>query len=107
MPVIQDLLRAVIEPLGIIIHYVLGAYVWVLIIRAVISWVSPDPYNPIVRALYSITEPVLSFLRRRFPLMAGSIDFSPMVAILIVWFLQMVLDRLFLSISNWLSYVAR
>jgi YggT family protein len=107
MPVIQDLLRAVIEPLGIIIHYVLGAYVWVLIIRAVISWVSPDPYNPIVRALYSITEPVLSFLRRKFPLMAGSIDFSPMVAILIVWFLQMVLDRLFLSIANWLSYVAR
>jgi YggT family protein len=107
MPVFQDLLRAVIEPLGIIVHYVLGAYVWVLIIRAVISWVSPDPYNPIVRALYSITEPVLSFLRRKFPLMAGSIDFSPMVAILLVWFLQMVLDRLFHSVSTWLSYVAR
>lgn len=103
----QDLLKAVLEPLGIIIHYVLGAYIWVLIIRAVLSWVNPDPYNPIVRALYSITEPVLSFLRRKFPLMAGSIDFSPMVAILVLWFLQMVFDRLFLSISTWLSFVAR
>lgn len=103
----QDLLKAVLEPLGIIIHYVLGAYIWVLVIRAVLSWVSPDPYNPIVRALYSITEPVLSFLRRKFPLMAGSIDFSPMVAILALWFLQMVFDRLFHSIAGWLSIAAR
>ncbi|OGP78795.1 MAG: hypothetical protein A2Z40_00030 [Deltaproteobacteria bacterium RBG_19FT_COMBO_60_16] len=107
MIVIQDLLRVILEPLGIILHYVLGAYIWVLIIRALLSWVSPDPYNPIVRGLYSITEPVLSFLRRKFPLMAGSVDFSPMVAILIIWFLQMVIDRLFHSISVWLSFVAR
>jgi YggT family protein len=107
MVIAQDLLKAVLEPLGIIIHYVLGAYIWVLIIRAVLSWVNPDPYNPIVRALYSITEPVLSFLRRKFPLMAGSIDFSPMVAILVLWFLQMVFDRLFHSIANWFSIAAR
>lgn len=107
MLVAQDLLKAVLEPLGIIIHYVLGAYIWVLVIRAVLSWVSPDPYNPIVRVLYSITEPVLSFLRRKFPLMAGSIDFSPMVAILVLWFLQMVFDRLFHSIAGWLSIAAR
>ena len=107
MIVIQDLLRVILEPLGVILHYVLGAYIWVLIIRALLSWVSPDPYNPIVRGLYSITEPVLSFLRRKFPLMAGSVDFSPMVAILIIWFLQMVIDRLFHSISVWLSFVAR
>jgi YggT family protein len=106
MIVLQDLLRAVLEPVGIILHYALGAYIWVLIIRALLSWVSPDPYNPIVRGLYSITEPFLSFLRRKFPLMAGSIDFSPMVAVLIVWFLQMVVDRLFHSFSNWLSLVA-
>jgi YggT family protein len=107
MVVLQDLLRAFLEPVGIILHYVLGAYIWILIIRALLSWVSPDPYNPIVRGLYSITEPVLSFLRRKFPLMAGSIDFSPMVAVLIAWFLQMVLDRLFHSVSTWLSFVAR
>lgn len=67
----------------------LSAYMWILIIRAVLSWVSPDPYNPIVRALYSITDPVLSWLRRRFPLMAGSIDFSPMVAIIAIYFIRL------------------
>ncbi len=71
-----------------ILDVVLSAYMWILIIRAVLSWVSPDPYNPIVRALYSITDPVLSWLRRQFPMMAGNIDFSPMVAILAIYFLR-------------------
>ncbi len=71
----------------------LSVYMWIFIIRAVLSWVSPDPYNPIVRALCSVTDPVLSWLRRRFPLMAGSIDFSPMVAILVLLFLQYFLVR--------------
>ena len=76
-----------------ILDIALSAYMWIFVIRAVLSWVSPDPYNPIVRALYAITEPVLSFLRRRLPVMAGSIDFSPMVAILIILFLQYFLVR--------------
>ncbi|MGE5190060.1 MAG: YggT family protein [Gemmatimonadota bacterium] len=76
-----------------ILDIALSAYMWILIVRAVLSWVNPDPYNPIVRALYSITEPVLSYLRRRLPLMAGSIDFSPLVAILIILFLQYFVVR--------------
>ncbi len=71
-----------------ILDVVLSLYMWVLVIRAVLSWVNPDPYNPIVRTLYALTEPLLSRLRRRFPLMAGSIDFSPMVVILAILFLQ-------------------
>lgn len=74
----------------------LSAYMWIVIIRAVLSWVNPDPYNPIVRALYSITDPVLSWLRRRFPLMAGSIDFSPLVVILAIYFFRLfVVQTLF------------
>lgn len=84
MFVAKNLLMAVARILDI----ALSVYMWILIIRAVLSWVSPDPYNPIVRALYSVTEPVLSFLRRRIPVMAGSIDFSPMVAILVLLFLR-------------------
>ncbi len=82
-----------------ILDIALWAYMWILIIRALLSWVSPDPYNPIVRGLYSITEPVLSFLRRRLPLMAGSIDFSPIVAILVILFLQMFLVRTLIDLS--------
>ena len=65
--------RNLLTALATVIDYALWAYMWAFIIRAVLSWVSPDPYNPIVRALYSVTEPVLSFLRRKLPLFAGSI----------------------------------
>ncbi|MBE0604541.1 MAG: YggT family protein, partial [Deltaproteobacteria bacterium] len=65
--------RNLIVALATIVDYVLWAYMWVFIIRAVLSWVSPDPYNPIVRAIYALTEPVLSPLRRKLPLYAGSI----------------------------------
>jgi len=58
-------------------------YVYVLIIRAIISWFSPDPYNPLYRALISITEPVLDPFRRVLPSVAG-MDLSPIVVILII-----------------------
>jgi len=85
MFVAQNLLFAVAKLLDI----ALSVYMWILIIRVILSWVNPDPYNPIVRALYSVTDPVLSWLRRRFPLMAGTIDFSPMVVILAIYFIRL------------------
>ena len=85
--------RNFIEAIATIVNYILLAYMWVFIIRAVLSWVSPDPYNPIVRAIYAITEPVLSPLRRKLPLYAGSIDFSVAVAVLIIIFLQRFVVR--------------
>ncbi len=77
--------------LAYIIHKVLWLYMWIIIIRAVISWVNPDPYNPIVRFLYSVTDPVLLALRRRLPLFYGGIDFSPIIVILVIMFLQQFL----------------
>jgi YggT family protein len=71
-----------------VIDYVLMIYMWIIIARAVISWVNPDPYNPIVRFLYSITDPVLLAIRRRLPLSFGGIDFSPVIVILAIFFLQ-------------------
>ena len=99
MFVAKNLLFAVAKILDI----ALSAYMWILIFRAVLSWVNPDPYNPIVRALYSITDPVLSWLRRRFPLMAGSIDFSPIVAILAILFLQYFLVRTLFDLAMRMS----
>ena len=61
---------------------------FIIIARAVISWVSPDPYNPIVRFLYNATEPLLYRVRRALPLSAGGIDLSPMVVILAIIFLR-------------------
>jgi len=66
----------------------LWAYVWIIIARALISWVSPDPFNPIVRFLYRATEPVLRPIRRRLPTFAMGLDLSPMIVILVIYFLQ-------------------
>jgi YggT family protein len=57
------------------------------IARAVLSWVSPDPYNPIVRFVHNVTEPVLYPLRRRLPFLGG-IDFSPMIVLMAIVFLR-------------------
>ena len=66
----------------------LSVYMYIVIARAIISWVNPDPYNPIVRFLNSVTEPVLFRLRKRLPLFFGGMDFSPIVVILAIIFIQ-------------------
>jgi YggT family protein len=71
-----------------LIDFVLTAYMWIIIGRAVVSWVNADPYNPIVRILYEATEPLLGRIRRVLPMSMGGIDFSPMVLIMIIMFLQ-------------------
>ena len=76
-----------LEALAQILSIGLEIYFWILIIRALISWVNPDPYNPIVRFLYQATEPVLARIRRVLPIMGG-IDFSPLVAILGIMFIK-------------------
>jgi YggT family protein len=65
-----------------LVDFVLAAYMWIIIGRAILSWVNPDPYNPIVRFLHEVTEPLLSRIRRVIPAFAGGIDFSPMILIL-------------------------
>ena len=77
-----------IRALAIVIDNVLFIYMWIIIIRAVLSWVSPDPYNPIVRIIHNITEPVLYQIRRRLPVSFGGIDLSPVIVLLIIIFLQ-------------------
>jgi YggT family protein len=73
---------------GKVVDIALTLYMWVIIVRALISWVNPDPYNPIVRFLHSITDPFLFWIRRvlRLPYMA--IDISPLIAILLILFLK-------------------
>jgi YggT family protein len=74
----------------------LSLYMYIIIARAIISWVNPDPYNPIVRFLNSVTEPVLFRIRRRLPLFFGGMDFSPIIVILaIIFFQSFVVQSLF------------
>ncbi len=71
-----------------ILDWVLEIYMWVVIIAALVSWVNPDPYNPIVRFLYSVTEPALRPFRRMIGYRLGPIDISPIIVILVIIFIQ-------------------
>ena len=71
-----------------VIGTVLTLYMYVIIANAVLSWVNPDPYNPIVRFIHNVTEPVLYPIRRKLPVSYGGIDFSPIVVILAIIFLN-------------------
>ena len=71
-----------------IFDILLTAYMWVVIISALISWVHPDPYNPIVRFLHAVTEPVFRPIRRTIGFRLGIIDISPMVVILAILFVK-------------------
>ena len=65
-----------------VLHLAVQIYVWIIIIRALISWVSPDPFNPIVRFLYQVTEPVLRPVRRSLPTYQIGLDLSPLLVII-------------------------
>lgn len=89
MFVLANLLNAI----ALLLHYVLTLYMWIVIARAVISWVNPDPYNPIVRFLHAATDPVLVRIQRTVPLFFGGFDFSPIVVFLLISFLDSFLVR--------------
>lgn len=71
-----------------VLDIALNLYMWVVVARAILSWVNPDPYNAIVRFIHAVTEPVLSQIRSRIPSSFGGIDFSPIIVFLGVIFLQ-------------------
>src|SRR5207247_3425697 len=81
------------------------AYIWIIIARAIVSWVSPDPFNPIVRFLHRATEPVLRPIRRRLPDMP--IDFSPMIVIIAIIFLQRFLVKTLYQLAGSLGWGGR
>ncbi len=67
----------------------LDIYSWILIIRVILSWVNPNPSNPVVHILYRITEPVLAPIRRVLPPMGG-LDLSPLVVLVAIWIVKAV-----------------
>jgi YggT family protein len=83
-----------------ILGFCIKIYMWIIIARCLLSWVNPDPYNAIVVFIYRITEPLLSFVRRKIPFATVSaLDLSPVIVILLLWFLQEFLFRTLMDIS--------
>jgi YggT family protein len=77
-----------LEAVAVVLDYGLTLYMWIVIAGAVLSWVSPDPYNPIVRFINTATEPVFYQIRKRLPVQFGGIDISPIVVLMGIIFLQ-------------------
>lgn len=100
--IIMFILGNFLVALAKLIYIVSSAYIWIVIARAVISWVNADPYNPIVRFLVQITDPVLYKIRRYLPPMGG-LDLSPMILILVIVFLQSFLVPTFQHLGQMLS----
>jgi len=89
-----------IAALAHVLDIALTVYMWIIVIRALLSWVNPDPYNPIVRLLYQLTEPVMARVRRWIPLRGVGIDFSPLIILLAIVFLQSFLVRSLFDFSQ-------
>ncbi len=82
-----------IAAIATITDYILTIANWLIIIRALISWVNPDPCNVIVRFLYKVTDPLLAPFRRFFPAYTIGLDISPIFALLAIWFLKLFLVK--------------
>ena len=87
-----------------ILDIALEIYKWIILIRVLLSWVNPDPYNPIVQILHSITEPVLLRVRQLIPMSGLGIDFSPIIVFLVIIFLQEFLVRSMAMFAQQLLY---
>jgi YggT family protein len=93
-------LSNLIIALAKVIDIVLTLYMWIIIFRAVISWVNPDPYNQIVVFLYRVTEPVLQPIRRKLPMRNEGIDISPIIVILAIVFLKYFLVETIIQLAS-------
>ncbi len=93
-------LSTFIEAVAQILHMVINAYIWIVIISALISFVQPNPYNPLVQMLYRLTNPVYALVRRFVPTIIGGIDVAPMIVILVLTFLDLFLVKLLFALVH-------
>ncbi|PLX77909.1 MAG: YggT family protein [Desulfuromonas sp.] len=96
-------LREVIMALAQVVDLVIQLYIFIIIGRAIISWVNPDPYNPIVRFLHNATEPVFYRVRRLVPMVFGGFDLTPLVLLIALTFLQRVIKAALIQIAYTIS----
>jgi YggT family protein len=82
-----------LHALALVLNAVLWVYMWIVIGAVIVSWVSADPYNPIVRFLYQATEPVFYQVRRYLPVTGFGVDFSPLIVLLAIYFTKAFLVR--------------
>ena len=91
------MIDALVSSFVVVILSVISLYKWIIIISALLSWVQPDPYNPIIQILYRVTEPAYALVRRYIPTTFGGMDIAPMIILFGLIFLENFLGRLFVG----------
>ena len=93
-------LATLIEAFATILHTLINIYIWVVIIAALITFVRPDPYNPIVQILFRLTNPVYAFIRKMVPTLIGGINLAPLIVILTLQFIDLFAVKLLSALAN-------
>lgn len=96
-------LREVIMAFAQVIDLVISLYTFIIIGRVIISWVNPDPYNPIVRFLHNATDPVFYRIRRVVPMVFGGFDLTPLFLLVALTFLQRVIKAGLIQLAYTIS----
>jgi len=91
------MMEALTSSVAVVVISIISLYKWVIIISALLSWVQPDPYNPIVQMLYRLTQPAYALVRRFIPTTFGGMDLAPMIVIFALIFLETFISRLFMG----------
>ncbi len=91
------MMDALTSSFAVVIISIISLYKWIIIISALLSWVQPDPYNPIVQMLSRATEPAYALVRKFIPTTFGGLDLAPMVLIFALIFLETFVSRLFMG----------
>ncbi len=90
----------IIQAFASVIDTLLYVYSFLIIGRALISWVSPDPYNPIVNFLYTVTEPLMKYARKIIPPIGGTIDISPIVVLVLIHLIRVAVNQLLFDLIS-------
>ena len=88
------MIDALLNSIFTVVLSIIFLYKWVIIISALLTWVRPDPYNPIVQMLYRLTEPAYALIRRYIPTVIGGMDLSPIILIFALIFLETFLKNI-------------
>ncbi len=96
----MNALSSIVLGLGGIVHTLINVYIWVIIIAALLTWVRPDPTNPIVQVLYRLTEPAYMLVRRYIPTVFNGIDLAPLILIVGLQIIDVVFTRLLFAIAG-------
>jgi len=94
------ILSTLLEATGTILHMVINVYIWIIIIASLLTWVRPDPFNPIVQTLNRLTEPVFIAVRKRIRTYFGGIDLAPVIILLILQFIDLFFVKSMFEIAS-------